>query len=179
MDDDVVHVVFLYLGSEVDVDFDAVLRVLFLDGVQERVEPLSGTEVTNNPGEVDLRKSMRDTKRDKVRIFTFERRVGLEWLKLFMRYQMDLRILPGNSERLDKSEKRGNLRGKRRDTNTSTNKEDSFIIQEVLTSTSKWPVNHDTRESAVDRWIRVCAYNLTAGRRLIFLLGEVAANSQR
>ena len=53
---DVVDFILLQLGSEVDVDLDAVLRVLFLDGVQERVEPLGGTEVTDDPCEVDLRK---------------------------------------------------------------------------------------------------------------------------
>lgn len=56
VNNDVVHVVFLYLGGEVDVDLDTVLRVLFFDGVQERMEPLGGTEVTDNPCEVDLKK---------------------------------------------------------------------------------------------------------------------------
>lgn len=96
-----------------------------------------------------------------------------------MRYQIDFRILKDNLERFNKYEKRRNLRSERRDTDTSTNKEDSLIIQEILTCTSKWPVNHDTRESAVDRWVRVCTNNLTTGRSLIFLLREVATDSQR
>ena len=54
MHDDVRHVVLLDLGCQVDVDLDAVLHVLLLDRVQERVEPLSGTKVADDPGEVDL-----------------------------------------------------------------------------------------------------------------------------
>lgn len=52
---DVVHVVLLDLGGEVDVDLDTVLCVLLLNGVQERVEPFSSAKVTNDPGEVNLR----------------------------------------------------------------------------------------------------------------------------
>ncbi len=52
--EDVRHVVVLDLGGQVDVDLDAVLRVLLLDRVQERVEPLGGTKVADDPGEVDL-----------------------------------------------------------------------------------------------------------------------------
>ena len=54
LDDDVVNLVLLDLSGEVDVDLDAVLRVLLLDGVEERVEPLRLREVTDDPGEVDL-----------------------------------------------------------------------------------------------------------------------------
>ena len=51
---DVVHLVLLELLRQVDVDLDPVLGVLLLDGVQERVEPFGGAEVTDDPGEVDL-----------------------------------------------------------------------------------------------------------------------------
>jgi hypothetical protein len=52
--DDVVHVVFLDLGSKVDVDLDSVLRVLFFDGVKERMEPFGSAKVTDYPCKVDL-----------------------------------------------------------------------------------------------------------------------------
>jgi hypothetical protein len=48
------HVVVLDLGSQVYVDLDAVLHVLFFDRVQERVEPLGRAEVADDPCEVDL-----------------------------------------------------------------------------------------------------------------------------
>ncbi len=51
---DVVHVLLLDLRRQVDVDLNPVLRVLLLDGVQERVEPLRRAEVTDDPGEVHL-----------------------------------------------------------------------------------------------------------------------------
>ena len=54
LDKNVVHVVLLDFSGEIDRDLDPVLRVLFLDSVQEGVEPLCGAEVTDNPNEVDL-----------------------------------------------------------------------------------------------------------------------------
>jgi len=51
---DVVHVVLLDLGREVYVDLDPVLRVLFLDGMQKRMEPLGHAKVTDDPSEIDL-----------------------------------------------------------------------------------------------------------------------------
>lgn len=54
LDEDIVHVVLLESGSEIDGDLDPVLRVLLLDGVQERVEPFCGAEVTDDPDEVNL-----------------------------------------------------------------------------------------------------------------------------
>lgn len=56
---DVVHVVLLNLRSQVNVNFNPVLGVLLLDGLQQRVEPLRGAEVTDDPGEVDLRQARR------------------------------------------------------------------------------------------------------------------------
>lgn len=53
--DDVRHVVLLDLRGEVDVDLDAALAVLLLDRLQQRVEPLGGAEVADDPREVDLR----------------------------------------------------------------------------------------------------------------------------
>lgn len=52
--DDVVHIVFLDLRGQININLDPVPGVLLLDCVQERVEPLGGTKVTNNPGEVYL-----------------------------------------------------------------------------------------------------------------------------
>lgn len=54
LDNDIVHVVLLNLGREVNIDLDLVLSVLFFDGAQKRVEPFSCTIVTNDPGEVDF-----------------------------------------------------------------------------------------------------------------------------
>ena len=57
------------------------------------MEPFSAAKVSDNPGEVDLCNSSdssicaHDTK------LTFERRVGLELLKLFIRYQIDFKML--------------------------------------------------------------------------------------
>lgn len=55
---DVVHVVFLDLGGKIDVDLNPVLGVLLLDGVKKRVEPFGGTEVTDDPSEIDLRRRL-------------------------------------------------------------------------------------------------------------------------
>lgn len=52
--DDIVHVVLFDLRGQVYVDLNSVLGVLFLDGVQERVKPFCGAEVTDDPSEVDL-----------------------------------------------------------------------------------------------------------------------------
>ena len=57
--DDVVHVLLADLRRQVDVDLDAVLRVLLLDRVQERVEPLGGAEVADDPREVHLGEARR------------------------------------------------------------------------------------------------------------------------
>jgi hypothetical protein len=54
LDKDIVHVVLFDLGGEIDGDLDPVLRVLLLDGVQKRVEPLCGAKVTDDPDEVNL-----------------------------------------------------------------------------------------------------------------------------
>ena len=94
LNEDVRHVVVLYLGGQVDVDLDTVLHVLLLDRMQERVEPLGGAKVADHPREVDLcsaRSAFATARR--TGHGTLERRVGLELLKLFIRYQIDLRIL--------------------------------------------------------------------------------------
>ena len=59
LDNDIVHVIFLDLGSQINVDLDAVLGVLLLDSVQQRVEPLRTAEVTDDPGKVDLGQARR------------------------------------------------------------------------------------------------------------------------
>lgn len=51
---DIGHIVFLDLGSKIDADLNSVLRVLLLDRMQQRVEPLSRSKVTDHPCEVDL-----------------------------------------------------------------------------------------------------------------------------
>jgi hypothetical protein len=57
--EDVRHIVVLDLGGQVYVNLDAVLHVLLLDGVQERVEPLGGAKVADDPSKVDLMQSAR------------------------------------------------------------------------------------------------------------------------
>lgn len=52
--DDVVHVFLFDLRGQVDGDFDPVLRVLFLDRVQERMEPFRRPKVADDPDEVDF-----------------------------------------------------------------------------------------------------------------------------
>ena len=54
LNDDVIHVVFLDLRGEVDVNLNAVLRILFFDGLQQRMEPFCTAKVTDDPGEVNL-----------------------------------------------------------------------------------------------------------------------------
>jgi hypothetical protein len=50
----IIHVVILDLGSEIDVDLDFIHGILLLDGVQKGMEPLSCAKVTNYPSKVDL-----------------------------------------------------------------------------------------------------------------------------
>ena len=96
--DDVVHIVLLDLCRKVDVDLNSVLRVLLLDSLQQRVEPLRTAEVTDYPGEVDLHPGQRYAtvsleRGEHAGTLTFDSRVGFELLKLFMRYQIDFKIL--------------------------------------------------------------------------------------
>ena len=103
---DVVHVVFLDPRSQININLDPVPSILLLDCVQERVEPLGATKVTDDPSKVDLLHRNRKRGRGKKTVdvisspavtvrgrLTFERRVGFESFKLFIRYQMDFRIL--------------------------------------------------------------------------------------
>lgn len=48
------HVVVFDFGGQVDANLDSVLRVLFFDGVQERMEPFGRTEIADHPDEVDF-----------------------------------------------------------------------------------------------------------------------------
>ena len=57
------------------------------------MKPLGRAEVADNPRKVDLREYKCGSYEEKKTRVTLERRVGLELLKLFMRYQIDLRIL--------------------------------------------------------------------------------------
>ena len=56
--DNVVHVVLLDLGGEVDIDLDAVLGVLLFDRLQKRVEPFGSSKVTDDPCEVNLARDL-------------------------------------------------------------------------------------------------------------------------
>ena len=60
------------------------------------MEPFSTAKVSNNPSEIDLFNDSRSDVGTRVKEKTqlaFESRVGLEVLKLFIRYQMDFKIL--------------------------------------------------------------------------------------
>lgn len=95
LDDNVVHLIFFQFGSQIYVDLDAVLGVLFFNGMEEGVEPLGSAEVTNDPSEVYLFdrsvvvKSLVLGSRKR----TLESRVGFDLWRLFIRYQIVLRIL--------------------------------------------------------------------------------------
>ena len=52
--DNVIHIVVLELGSQIDVNLNPILRVLFFNGMQERVEPFGAPKVADDPGEVDF-----------------------------------------------------------------------------------------------------------------------------
>ena len=52
--DNVSHIILFNLSGEVNVNLNTVLGILFLDSMQERVEPFGTSKVTNDPGEVDL-----------------------------------------------------------------------------------------------------------------------------
>jgi hypothetical protein len=55
----VVHIIFLDLGSEVDVDLNSVLGILLFDSMKQRMEPLCRSEVTDDPSEINLRSSIK------------------------------------------------------------------------------------------------------------------------
>jgi len=50
----VVHVVFLDLGRQIDANLDSVLGILLFDRVKKGMEPFGGAKVTDDPHEVDL-----------------------------------------------------------------------------------------------------------------------------
>lgn len=52
--DNVIHVVFLDLSRKVNINLNPVLRILFFNSVEERMEPFGAAEITDDPGEVDL-----------------------------------------------------------------------------------------------------------------------------
>jgi len=72
-----------------------------------------------------------------------------------------------------------NLRGKWRNTNTGTNKQDSFVVQKVLRSATEWSVDHDAWKCPVQGRVRVGAYHHTTdGIHFLLLLGiEIATES--
>lgn len=56
---DIVHVVLLYLGSKINIDFNPILRVLFFNRVKQGVKPFSTAKIPDNPSEIDLWNSSR------------------------------------------------------------------------------------------------------------------------
>lgn len=71
--------------------------------------------------------------------------------------------------------KKSCLRSERSNTDTSADEQDSFIFEKVFRSTTEWAVNHDTRESPVQRRIGVSADDGTATLFLFFCI-EIATN---
>src|ERR1700729_1998887 len=70
-------------------------------------------------------------------------------------------------------------RGKGRHTDTSADEQNSFILEEVLTSTSERTVNHNSGQNTVDRGIGGSANNLSASCSSLFpIFGvEIAPHS--
>ena len=52
--DNVIHVVILKLGGQVNINLYPVLGILFFNGVQERVKPFGTPKVPDDPSEVDF-----------------------------------------------------------------------------------------------------------------------------
>ena len=57
--DDIVHVLLADLCRQINIDLNAVLRVLLFDRVQKRVEPLGRPEVADDPRKVHLGEARR------------------------------------------------------------------------------------------------------------------------
>ena len=177
--EDVRHVVVLDLGGQVDVDLDTVLHVLLLDGVQERVEPLGGAKVADHPREVNLCSacSAFATARRSGH-GTLERRVGLELLKLFIRYQIDLRILEQIISKYGSFQPPSpDSRGERRDTDTGADEQHCLVLQKVFRGRAERTIDHDAGQHAVQGRIRARANDLAAWvlLALLALLVKVAA----
>ena len=70
----------------------------------------------------------------------------------------------------------GNLRSEWRNTNTCTDEQDSFVVQEVLRSATKWTVDHDAWKCPIQGWVRVGAnYHTASSVYFLLLLGiEIA-----
>jgi len=59
LNNDVVHIVVFDLGGQININLDPVLRILFFNGVQERVEPFGSPKVADDPGKVDFGEASR------------------------------------------------------------------------------------------------------------------------
>jgi hypothetical protein len=53
-DNNVIHLVLLELGGQINVNLNPILRILLLDGMQEGVEPFGTPKVSDDPSEVDF-----------------------------------------------------------------------------------------------------------------------------
>ena len=110
----------------------------------------------------------------KKRELTLERRVGLELLKLFIRYQIDLRILVAKRQTTSNLEKQ-HSRGKRSDSDTSTDEEHGLVLQKVLRCRAEGTIHHDAREDAVHRWADVRTHDPATSCALLALLALSSA----
>lgn len=100
------------------------------------------------------------TKRMNGMYVTLDNLVDLELLRLFMRYQIDFKMLECRAKNRttcqsqdlpgDNPKQPNHSRCKRRNTNTSTDKQDSIVLQEVLTGRAERSVDHDAGEDSVD-----------------------------
>lgn len=151
--DDIVHVIFLDFGSEIDVNLDPVLSILIFNGFQEGVEPLCTAKVTDDPSKVNLGEARR------LRVVHAVHAVPDRFQYAVIKLVSSMFLSNGR-----------NLRGEWRNTNTSTDKQNSFIVQKVLRRATKWTIDHDAWKCPVQGWVRVGAYHHTTDSIYFLLL---------
>ena len=127
--ENIVHIVVLNLGRQINIDFNPVLRILFFNGVQERVEPFGAPKVSDDPGEVDFGKSS-----------------GFGIVEVVHsvpnRFKDPANSVVSTRHPLRIKTRRG-LRSKRSDTDTGADQEHCLVLEEILTSASERTINHD------------------------------------
>ena len=157
--DDIVHVIFLNFGCEIDVNFDPVLSVLIFNSFQEGMEPLCAAKVTDDPSKVNLGEARW------LRVVHVVHAVPDRFQYAVIKLESSVFLSNGR-----------NSRGKWCNTDTSTDKQDSFIVQKVLRRATEWTIDHDAWKCPVQGWVRVGAYHHTTdGIYFLLLLGiEIA-----
>ena len=135
--DNVVHIVVLDLGGQINIDLNPVLRILFFNGVQERVEPFGTPKVSDNPGKVDFGEASG---------------LGIVEVVHSVPNRLEDPTKPPRLASCPHKRKHGeNLRSKRSDANTSADQKDCLILEEILAGTSERTINHDPGQNPADR----------------------------